>query len=868
MSRRLRILLNLRTAALALALLAVAAAPAMLVWANHTGLPDQWRRAIEREMAKQGTIARIGSLRYSPIRGVIARDVQVFSPERPDVPAAHLEQIVVGLDRTKMLRGIVRIERIELSDARVVLPTAAGAPELVIEHLDGRMLISAGRVIEVREARGMIGGVALDLGARLLGHRPRFSEAPPEPPQDPQHRLLLARIAREIGRWQFDPSRPPRIRLFLEGELDDPGAMRADLGISARNLGQGGYQLARIDARGEIVGGLLSIDSLHASDQAGTLAGRLDFDLNRRNGRFSATSSLDAARLLHAFFGIRTPDDLAFAKPPSVEVDGTLELPPDAAPQWRVVGTAASGPFGFRGSSFDGLKTSFATDGRAFYLRDVELLHRNGTARGKVLGHDGLLRYQVSADVPVDPWRPFFAGKPFGKVLDKIEARQGHQVEVDLEGSSDLSPSPSGLYAKRNWSCAGTVHATGFRYSGVPLHEFAAQLSLNQLEYRFDRPRAVFDDRSYPLRRGPPGRLAAQADNVTIDRTAELVRVDRLTGVFWPGQLAAMFNPDLGTRLTGYRFHAPPETASSGVIDLRPDATRTDFRTAVTGRGTAEYPFAGTDVPVDQPRANVHVRGRHVDVNDLQLETLGGRLSGRLTVTQPTGATTGEFHWSHLALPVIAETWRFEQQGGGLLTGRLAFSTPTSRLADLDGEGSLALTDGELFAVPIFGPLSPIISSVLGNERAGFEHARDAFCTFRLQHGILTTSDFFTETPSVVFAGDGTVNLATRTLDLTMLLDARGLLGVITLPLRPFPGLFQFRGTGPLNRPEWRNVMFTAPDREPAARRPPRARPVPEPPDTAPAPPKAIPVAPDPGPPAAPATPAARPPATRSRGRP
>ena len=46
---------------------------------------------------------------------------------------------------------------------------------------------------------------------------------------------------------------------------------------------------------------------------------------------------------------------------------------------------------------------------------------------------------------------------------------------------------------------------------------------------------------------------------------------------------------------------------------------------------------------------------------------------------------------------------------------------------------------------------------------------------------------------------------------MTMRMNARGLLGLITLPLRPFYGMFQFRGTGPLKETHWENVMFTSP---------------------------------------------------------
>jgi hypothetical protein len=113
--------------------------------------------------------------------------------------------------------------------------------------------------------------------------------------------------------------------------------------------------------------------------------------------------------------------------------------------------------------------------------------------------------------------------------------------------------------------------------------------------------------------------------------------------------------------------------------------------------------------------------------------------------------------------------------------------------------------------VPVFGPLSPMISAVIGKKKAGFQEAEDAFCTFSIDKGVLFTGDFLTSTPSMVFTGDAQADLNDMTMDMTMRMNARGLLGVITLPLRPFYGLFQFRGVGPIRAPKWESVMFTSP---------------------------------------------------------
>ena len=58
-------------------------------------------------------------------------------------------------------------------------------------------------------------------------------------------------------------------------------------------------------------------------------------------------------------------------------------------------------------------------------------------------------------------------------------------------------------------------------------------------------------------------------------------------------------------------------------------------------------------------------------------------------------------------------------------------------------------------------------------------------------------------------------------------MNARGLFSVLSLPLRPFMGLFQFQGSGYVMDPKWRTVLFTSPARgknDPLFTKPPKAK--------------------------------------------
>jgi hypothetical protein len=199
-------------------------------------------------------------------------------------------------------------------------------------------------------------------------------------------------------------------------------------------------------------------------------------------------------------------------------------------------------------------------------------------------------------------------------------------------------------------------------------------------------------------------------------------------------------------------------------------------------------------------------------VADLKLNAFDGPVAA--SFNYDNGKLTGETSWTKLSLPALASTYGFHSKGGGDVTGRLDFSITDGRVKTMTGEGLFALDKTELFSVPMFGPLSQVMSAVLNDRRAGSERAKSAYCTFGISDGIMRIRNFQTSTTSLAFVGEGEVDLSERTLDMTMRMNARGLLGLLTLPLRPFYGMFQFRGTGPLKDPKWENVMFTTPSDE------------------------------------------------------
>lgn len=800
---------NLRSLLFLLIVSAVLAGLGTLWWANHTGLPESWRAAIEREVAKQGAHIKIGGLSYIPLRGVVATKVRFFSDAEHHHEISRLERVLLDFDKTKLARGIVHITRIDLKNAGLILPVDPNNPDsdaLEITGANGTLLMPGGRRLEVRDAVGRIAGIKVSLNARLIGYQQEGSP-PPGDDQAGKRRELLARVISELRKWHFDAANPPEIALFIDGDANRGSALTAKIAFHAKSLEKNQHLLENVAAEAEIHGDLLTVTSIRAKDSRGTLQGHLDYDLGDRDGRFDIRSSLEIPALLKAWMGLPPLREVVIGGGQRLDIEGEFKMEGNNVPQVHMTGSARCESVMLRGVTFNSVQSSFSWRDGDVFLRDLRLIRPDGEAKGKVMVQWPLVRLALESNLPEQIYKPFFAGQPLEKVISDFSDRKGASIIVRLEGGFDATD-------KHSWAYTGSGHAKNVNYRGVPVNSAECKFSLSHDELDFHDGTVVFNYQNYPLREAfnGPAQATARIGRIRYDAPEKLVEVENVTGAIWAAPLVRLFAPKVADSLEVYRFHQPPDLKGSGVVDVTPRG-RTELDISFSSTAAADYRFLGENLTLAQPSGKVLIRGERVRIEDLKLNGFDGPVTARFDF-HGNGKLDGEMSWTRLSIPALTSTYGFHMKGGGNFTGRLGFTMTDGRVETMNGEGLFALEKTELFSVPVFGPLSPLISGVLGDRRAGFERAKSAFCNFTIKDGVLGTRDFQTSTTSLTFLGDGSVNLKERTLDMTMRMNARGLLGLITLPLRPFYGMFQFRGTGPLKEPKWENVMFTSPPEE------------------------------------------------------
>jgi hypothetical protein len=816
---RLHLKHNLRTAGFLLVFAGLASAAGMLAWANHTGMPEPWRRAIEAEVSKHGAHVQIGWLSYLPWKGLVANDVRVFSDAARQKELSKVETVTLDFDKTKFARGLLRLNKIELSDATLRLPVDPDQPDaetLEITGVNGRVLVRSGRLLEIKDARGTIAGIEFTLRARLLGYR--GADDAEDDPGVGRRRKLIAQAVRELENWHFGTARPPTARLFVEGDLSDRSTFKARLALEAPRVEKGGHALAGLSAEAVLDGEVLTFTSVRATDSIGEFDGRFEYDTGSRHARFDARSSLDLPRLLDAWLAMEIPSWIEIAGAQSAEVEGELSLPADASPSVRMSGKAACKAATVKGVPFRSLATTFAAADGNYYLRDIHADHADGSAHGKLLIEDNVVRLMLSSTLPPAVYEPFFPDHPLERVLADFGLGQDGEVDLTLEGQFDTRD-------RRAWAFAGRGTASQLAYRGVPTRHASCGFSLSHHELDFFDGEIEFNYDDYPMRNAfnGPGSGNLTVKRVRYDAADKSVSIDSLEGIAWAAPIVRMFAIPVADTLERYRFHQPPSLKASGQIDVTP-AGRTALDVSFSSNARAGTDFLGKSIALSSPSGKVTVRGSKVTVDNLKVTAFNGAVAGRFV--HQDGRLSGDMNWTRLSLPALGSAYGFPVESGGAVTGRIDFSLNGSKISGLTAKGLVGVDQAELFSVPVFGPLTPLISGVLNDPKAGSESANSAFLTFAIQNGMLSTNDFHTSTSSLVFTGDGTVDLNTQALDMNLRMNARGFLGLITLPLRSMGGLFQFHGTGPLKQPNWEKVRFTAPpaDQEKALLEAPRAR--------------------------------------------
>ena len=116
------------------------------------------------------------------------------------------------------------------------------------------------------------------------------------------------------------------------------------------------------------------------------------------------------------------------------------------------------------------------------------------------------------------------------------------------------------------------------------------------------------------------------------------------------------------------------------------------------------------------------------------------------------------------------------------------------------------LLNGNLYAVPILGPLTPLLGALLPRPIKGYNIAKEADATFSIADGFAETQDLEALTAVFRLVVKGKVDFIEDRIQFHAQSKFRGLPGLVLFPVST---ILEYTGEGTVGDPVWRPRYFS-----------------------------------------------------------
>lgn len=830
------------------------------VYLSTDAFRERWHGFVTGELALHGVHLDFEHLTINPFGGLVARGVKVFNDGSQKQVVASVDRLNLDVDFGTLIEGRVKIDALELLHANVALPVDPEHPEMTVvemKDLSARAFLQ-GRQLDIRHAEGLLsGGLHISISGVV---------ELPEPKQDQtgrsaQERLSLMREHRaQIQRgldWlaRFRAPHAPTLRVQVSGALDRPQELKAELLFQAQGLAFEDYLWKELVAEAEYDGGFIDLRRLHLQDHLGTLDATATWRMGGEKVRFRLTSSADLPGLARAFFDIDQLREVVFYEAPHLALEGSLYVgkdKPEGFIPGEVTGRLDCGRFGSRGEIFNALSLSLGASPQGIFVRDALLKHKTGTLGLDLMNHrEQGFKYDLTLRMDPNVFLPFVPLPKTREIIQRFGFDDTSFIDFHLAcagPSTNLRECPS----------SGHGVLRNFSYKNVPFESAELDLALLGDIQNYANVRIRRSD----------GPAEAELVFVNDDDDAKWLRLVNVRAEADAAGIVRAFAPKVADQIARYRFSAGTEVTVNGTIGYKSNPQFNDYKVAFKNAvGGAHYVLWNEDYPIIAPYGDVRilgdvlnfdVRGRlfgdtlhakgavnlapnvtnyDVDVQagrfpyevfgkklpfeevraevnnrdgnvrfDIAAEVLGGTitLKGGLNENREPNPYDGELRMNAISFQRFAQVYSPGNESVGDITGHFKFTGRMNDWKALKGGGALIIVNGNLLALPVLGPLTPIIGAFLPSPIKGYNVAKKADCTFEVSDGFIVSENIEAESSAFRIFTRGNIDFIRDDIDFNAEVRLRGL-GILLFPVTQ---LLAYKGSGTVGDAKWSPRIF------------------------------------------------------------
>jgi hypothetical protein len=744
------------------------------------GFGRQWRHRIVEELHKHGVEALIGHLTLDPFRGLVAQDVRIFDSKNRENTIALISEVSLDINYAALLHRQPFLNALDLRGAQLTLPlpgkkTKGDRPQL--KHFRAHVYFPPEQ-IHVSQAEGNFCGVQISATGQLI--KPdSYQPSSPLSEEEWRKRLsILQRVVTELQKCNF-PAGRPSLQVKFSGNLADLDNARVEATLHADRVRRDKYELRDLFAAAEWADQHLNVTRCEWKDSGGVFSARGSWTRQTNEANFQARSNIDLKSFLEAAGAGKFLADATFETPPLIEISGSGNFGEDRR-QLKIMGHAAAGRFAYRAVPFTDLSADFSWDGEHTLLRDVRVRQENGQLTADFFDAPNDFRLNIASTISPAAFRGFLSPE-LQQFLNEWEWQRAPTVHLAIHGS-DHNPN--------TWQGDGTVTLDRTRFRGAWMNNATATIRFGNGAITYENLRVVRDE-------------GVGTGSFTYDFKNHEVRISNIKSSLQPAQVIVWIDPKLLKTVVPYKFHQSPNLTANGVYQFQGGKnTRLDI--TVDAPNGMDYVFLGKTLPFDRVSGKLLFTTDRLRIADLKSALFSGNARGNadISLAHDDPRYRANLSVSGIDFPRLTDLYYQYKTTHGQLSGSYDFTGFGSDARKMQGSGKVEVTNGDVFAIPVFGPLSEILNQILPGS--GYSIARKAAASFTIKDGIIHTDDFEVAGKLFSMLGHGDIHFLDDKLAFDVRLSASG----PGLLLAPVYKLFEYTGEGSLKKPEWHPKRF------------------------------------------------------------
>ena len=744
------------------------------------GFSRNWRNLVVEELHKRGVEASVRRLTLDPFRGLIARDVRIYDYKKRDQTLALVSEISLDINYAALFHHQPFLDAIDIrnGDLTIPLPPVAGqVAHAELTRFRAHVYFPPER-IEVSQAEGFFCGIRISATGQLI-KRGDYTPSAKDSAEDAARRLrLLQTLVTMLERFRY-PGATPELQVKFAGDLSELENARVEATLRASQVVRDNYEVRDLNLTTEWKDHTLTIPQLEWSDHAGRFSATGTWSRVDGAATFQARSTIDLASLLGSFGLGAMLGDFTFQAPPLIEASGSATIGAGSK-QVEVIGKIALERFTYKTVDFEGLTADFAWDRKRMMLRDLRLRHRSGQLSADLLEAPNDFRLNVESSITPMALAPL-ASPGLARFLAAWEWQRPPNVRLSVRGTS-RDPA--------TWRGEGALALGPARFHGVRMNSASGDLLFGDGVYAFENFKVTRDE----------GRGTGTFSYNTQRRE---IKIDQVETTLNPSDAIMWIEPRFWEQVKPYRFHHTPHVSANGIVQLG-GGKQTHLQLDVSAAGGMDYTFIDKVLPFE------HIAGQLLFTDDrLQIFDLKGTLfSGDLSGSADISLAKNDHHYTATVaieqadFPSLTDLYFKYKTSRGELGGKFDFGGIGADRKSLHGTGTVEVRNGNVFAIPVFGPLSELLSKIFNG--VGYSVAHEATAPFTIRNGVIHTEKLKVAGKLFAMVGQGDIDFVKNDLDFDIRIDANGPGALLT----PLYQLFEYHGSGSLTKPVWRPKRF------------------------------------------------------------